>query len=253
MARSHVERAEAAGYRAIVVTVDVPGDGHRPRDLRNAFEAPGTFGNFSGDHVYDAPFGELLGGLMDPSLTWADIDEIRSWTSLPVVVKGLLSPEDARIAVDHGVAGIWVSNHGGRQLDRAIASLDALGPIVDAVAGRAEVFLDSGVRDGVDVVTALATGARAVFLGRPFLYALAIGGEPGLRAAASSLAIETKRAMALLGTADGGRHPARAPRRAAPDRPDGSAGSGSGVAPRAGRPDAPRRSAARRPPTGSRP
>ena len=99
------------------------------------------------------------------------------------------------------MAGIWVSNHGGRQLDRAIASLDALGPVVDAVAGRAEVFLDSGVRDGVDVVTALATGARAVFLGRPWLYALAIGGEPGLRAAASSLAIETKRAMALLGTA----------------------------------------------------
>ena len=201
VARSHVERAEAAGYRAIVVTVDVPGDGHRPRDLRNAFEAPGTFGNFSGDHRYDAPFGELLGGLMDASLTWADIDEIRGWTSLPVVVKGLLSAEDARIAVDHGVAGIWVSNHGGRQLDRAIASLDALRPIVDAVAGRAEVFLDGGVRDGVDVVTALASGARAVFVGRPFLYALAIGGEPGLRAAASSLAIETKRAMALLGTA----------------------------------------------------
>jgi 4-hydroxymandelate oxidase len=200
VARSHVERAEAAGYRAIVVTVDVPADGHRPRDLRNAFEAPGTFGNFSGDHVYDAPFGELLVGLMDASLTWADIDEIRGWTSLPVVVKGLLSADDARIAVDHGVAGIWVSNHGGRQLDRAIASLDALGPIVAAVAGRAEVYLDGGVRDGVDVVTALATGARAVFLGRPFLYATAIGGEPGLRAAASSLAVETKRAMALLGT-----------------------------------------------------
>jgi isopentenyl diphosphate isomerase/L-lactate dehydrogenase-like FMN-dependent dehydrogenase len=209
VARSHVERAEAAGYRAIVVTVDVPGDGHRPRDLRNAFEAPGTFGNFSGDHVYDAPFGELLGGLMDASLTWADIDEIRGWTSLPVVIKGILSPDDARLAVEHGAAGIWVSNHGGRQLDRAIASLDALGPIVDATAGRAEVYLDGGVRDGIDVVTALATGARAVFLGRPFLYALAIGGEPGLRAAASSLVVETRKAMALLGTptvADIGRH-----------------------------------------------
>ena len=201
VARSHVERAEAAGYQAIVVTVDVPGDGHRPRDLRNEFEAPGTFGNFPDDHVYNAPFGDLLGGLMDPSLTWADIDAIRGWTSLPVVVKGLLSPEDGRIAIDRGVAGIWVSNHGGRQLDRAITSLDALGPIVEAVAGQAEVYLDSGVRDGVDVVTALATGARAVFLGRPFLYALAIGGEPGLRAVASSLAIETRRAMALLGTA----------------------------------------------------
>ncbi len=98
-----------------------------------------------------------------------------------MVIKGILTPADARLAVDHGAAGVWVSNHGGRQLDRAIASLDALGPIVDAVGDRAEVYLDSGVRDGVDVVTALAIGARAVFLGRPFLYALAVGGEAGLQ------------------------------------------------------------------------
>ena len=199
VARSHVERAAAAGYRAIVVTVDVPGDGYRPRDLRNRFEANGQFGNFEGGVDYAKPLGELLAGLIDGALTWADIDEIRSWSSLPVVIKGILTPADALRAVEHGAAGVWVSNHGGRQLDRAIASLDALGPVVDAVAGRAEIYLDSGVRDGVDVVTALATGARAVFLGRPFLYALAVGGEAGLEAAATSLTVEVSKAMALLG------------------------------------------------------
>lgn len=200
IARSHVERAAAAGYRAIVVTVDVPGDGHRPRDLRNRFEAPGAFGNFTDGVAHGRSMGELLGGLVDASLTWDDIDEIRTWSSLPLVIKGILTVQDARIAVDRGVAAVWVSNHGGRQLDRAIASLDALGPIVDAVAGRAEVYLDSGLRDGVDVVTALATGAQAVFLGRPFLYALAVGGEPGLAQAAAALHLETAKAMALLGT-----------------------------------------------------
>jgi len=200
VSRSLVERATAAGYRAIVVTVDVPGDGHRPRDLRNRFTAPGTFGNLASDTTYDGQMGDELARLIDASLTWDDIDTIATWSPLPIVIKGILSPDDARIAVDHGVAAVWVSNHGGRQLDRAIASLDALGPVVDAVAGRAEVYLDSGVRDGVDVVTALATGADAVFLGRPFLYALAVGGEPGLERAAAALRTETAKAMASLGT-----------------------------------------------------
>ncbi len=200
IARSHVERAETAGYRAIVVTVDVPGDGYRPRDLRSGFEAASDFANFEGGVDYHKPMGDLLAGLIDGSLTWRDIDTIQNWTSLPVVIKGILTPADARLAVEHGAAGIWVSNHGGRQLDRAIASLDALEPIVDAVAGRAEVYLDGGVRDGVDVVTALATGARAVFLGRPFLYALAIGGQAGVAAAASGLKLEVAKAMTLLGT-----------------------------------------------------
>jgi isopentenyl diphosphate isomerase/L-lactate dehydrogenase-like FMN-dependent dehydrogenase len=200
IARSHVERAAAAGYVGLVVTVDVPGDGHRPRDLVNAFEAPGEFGNFSGQVDYDQPMGELLAGLIDAALTWDDIDRIRTWSDLPIVIKGILTPADARVAVDHGAAGVWVSNHGGRQLDRAIASLDALAPIVDEVDDRAEVYLDSGIRDGVDVVTALAIGARAVFLGRPFLYALAVGDEAGLSAAADGLRLETAKAMALLGT-----------------------------------------------------
>lgn len=200
IARSHVERAVTAGYAALVVTVDVPGDGHRPRDLANAFEAPGEFGNFRGQVDYDQPMGELLAGLIDAALTWDDLDRIRTWSDLPVIVKGILTPADARLAVDHGAAGVWVSNHGGRQLDRAIASLDALAPIVDVVDDQAEVYLDSGVRDGVDVVTALAIGARAVFLGRPFLYALAVGDEAGLSAAADGLRTETAKAMALLGT-----------------------------------------------------
>ena len=172
------------------------------------------FGNFEGGVDYDKPLGELLAGLIDGALTWDDIDDIRSWSSLPVVIKGILTPADARLAIEHGAAGVWVSNHGGRQLDRAIASLDALGPIVDAVAGRAEVYLDSGVRDGVDVVTALASGARAVFLGRSFLYALAVGGEAGLEASATGLTIEVSKAMALLGTpsiADIGRDRIAAP------------------------------------------
>lgn len=204
IARSHVERAAAAGYAALVVTVDVPGDGHRPRDIANAFGAPGEFGNFGGQVDYDQPMGELLAGLIDASLTWDDIDRIRTWSDLPLVIKGILTPADARLAVDHGADGVWVSNHGGRQLDRAIASLDALAPIVDAVGDRAEVYLDGGVRDGVDVVTALAIGARAVFLGRPFLYALAVGGEAGLSAAADGLRLETAKAMALLGTSSVG-------------------------------------------------
>ena len=199
IARSHVERAAAAGYQAIVVTVDVPGDGHRPRDLRNHFEPPGELGNFRAGVDSHRPMGELLSGLVDASLTWDDIDEIRRWSSLPLVIKGILSVADARIAVDRGVAAVWVSNHGGRQLDRAVASLDALESIVDAIGDLTEIYVDGGIRDGVDVVTALATGAQAVFLGRPFLYALAVGGEPGLEQAAVALQVETSRAMALLG------------------------------------------------------
>ena len=199
IARSHVERAAAAGYQAIVVTVDVPGDGHRPRDLRNHFEPPGELGNFRAGVDSHRPMGELLSGLVDASLTWDDIDEIRRWSSLPLVIKGILSVADARIAVDRGVAAVWVSNHGGRQLDRAVASLDALESIVDAIGDLTEIYVDGGIRDGVDVVTSLATGAQAVFLGRPFLYALAVGGEPGLEQAAVALQVETSRAMALLG------------------------------------------------------
>ena len=135
----------------------------------------------------------------DASLTWADLPWIRSLAPMPLVIKGILTPEDARLAVEHGAAAIVVSNHGGRQLDRVAATIDVLAPIVEAVDGRAEVYLDGGVRRGTDVVTALALGARAVFVGRPFLYALAAAGEAGVARAVEILRAETTTAMALLG------------------------------------------------------
>ena len=134
-----------------------------------------------------------------PSLSWADLAWIRSLSDMPLVLKGILRPDDARLAVEHGAAAIVVSNHGGRQLDRTPATIDVLGPIVEAVAGQAEVYLDGGVRRGTDVVTALALGARAVFIGRPFLYALAAAGEAGVARAVEILRAETSTAMALLG------------------------------------------------------
>jgi lactate 2-monooxygenase len=116
-----------------------------------------------------------------PSLTWADLPFLRERTSVPILLKGILHPDDARRAVDEGIDGIVVSNHGGRQVDGAIATLDALPPIVDAVDGRIPVLLDSGVRSGADIFMALALGARAVLLGRPYVYGLALAGEAGVR------------------------------------------------------------------------
>ncbi len=134
-------------------------------------------------------------------LTWDSLAEIRSWSSLPLVLKGILTAEDARLAVDHGAAGVWVSNHGGRQLDRSPTAIDVLDEIIEAVDGRAEVYLDGGVRRGTDVVTALAMGAQAVFTARPLLYALACAGEPGVAKALAILREETERAMSLVGAA----------------------------------------------------
>jgi isopentenyl diphosphate isomerase/L-lactate dehydrogenase-like FMN-dependent dehydrogenase len=133
-------------------------------------------------------------------LTWDDLAWLRDVTSLPLVLKGVLTPEDAALACEHGVAGVWVSNHGGRQLDRVPAPVDVLEACVDAVAGRAEVYVDGGVRRGADAVVALALGATAVFAGRPWLYALAAGGRDGVVAAAEVLRAELVNAMALLGT-----------------------------------------------------
>ena len=193
-----VARAAEAGYAALVLTVDLPVPGDRVRELRRPLRDPGPLGNvvaIGGTAGYAA----FVGGELDASLTWADLAWIRSLSPLPLVVKGILTPEDARLAVDHGAAAIVVSNHGGRQLDRVAASIDALEPIVNAVEGRAEVYLDGGVRRGTDVVTALALGARAVFIGRPYLYALAVAGEAGVARAVEILRAETTTAMALLG------------------------------------------------------
>jgi 4-hydroxymandelate oxidase len=196
--RSLVERAEAAGYRAIVLTVDLPVLGKRERDVRLGFEMPPLAHIDAVDDEHDSRYG----GLADPlkaGLTWDSLAEIRSWSSLPLVVKGILAPDDARRAVDAGVAGIVVSTHGGRQLDRVISTADALRPIVDAVEGQCEVWVDGGIRRGLDVVAALWLGADGVLLGRPFYWALAAAGRAGVEHAASILRSELELALPLLG------------------------------------------------------
>jgi isopentenyl diphosphate isomerase/L-lactate dehydrogenase-like FMN-dependent dehydrogenase len=198
-ARSLVERAEAAGYGAIVVTVDLPVLGRRLDLLRTGFD-PGerSYGNFPVPDDYSGVFETLI-DLRSVGLTWDDLATIRSWSRLPLVLKGILAPDDARLALEHGADAIWVSNHGGRQLDRVPATADALGPVVAAVDGRAEVYVDGGVRSGIDVLTALALGARAAFVARPILYAVACAGTPGVAHALELLRIELDRALALLG------------------------------------------------------
>ena len=192
-----VARAVAAGFTALVLTVDLPLPGYRDRELRQPLPSEGELPNVG--LMAGADFLHAIDHEIDASLDWDDLPWLRSLSQLPLVVKGLLDPADAARAVDAGAAAVWVSNHGGRQLDRAPASLDALEPVVEAVAGRAEVYLDGGVRRGTDVVTALVLGARAVFLGRPFLFALAAGGEAGVARAFEILDQEVRTAMALLG------------------------------------------------------
>jgi 4-hydroxymandelate oxidase len=202
ISKAMVERAAAAGYRAIVLTADLPHPGYRERELRHPVQFSGneSFGNFAGMvDTRGAEMLELLEGLINASVTWEDLEWIRAASGLPLIVKGLLTAEDARLAVDRGVDGVVVSNHGGRQLDRAPASIDALEEVVQEVAGACEVYLDSGVRRGVDVATALALGARAVFIGRPYLFALAAAGEQGVVHALTLMQAEVVNAMALLG------------------------------------------------------
>lgn len=190
-----VKRAEAAGCRALVVTVDSPVFGRRIRDLRNRFTdlPPG----FACENMRDAD-----GSVRDiefAGLDWADVDWLASVTSLPVVVKGVLHPADARLAVEHGVAAIIVSNHGGRQLDTAVPTLEALPAIADAVAGRVPLVLDGGVRRGTDVVKACALGASAVAVGRPVVWGLALDGAEGVEWVLTTLRDELDRALALCG------------------------------------------------------
>ncbi len=192
-----VARAVAAGYKALILTVDLPRAGYRERELREPLLQPGELGNVG--PMGGADFLEGIGGEIDPTLDWDDLAWLRSVSDLPLVIKGILDPADATRAVEHGAAAIVVSNHGGRQLDRAPASLDALEAVVEAVGGRAEVYLDGGIRRGTDVVMALAMGARAVMLARPYLYALAAGGESGVARCLEILDQEVRLAMALLG------------------------------------------------------
>jgi len=205
--RSLVERAAAAGYAAIVLTVDLPRLGYRQRDRRSGFDLRGPHGNFADDGTVPpthaaglhAPGFARLEEQLLTRLTWADLAVIRSWSTLPLVLKGIMTAEDAVLAVDHGVDGVVVSNHGARQLDRTSAPIDALEAVVDAVAGRAEVWVDGGVRRGLDVAIALALGARGVLIGRPIFWALAAGGQAGVERALAILREEFEIALALLG------------------------------------------------------
>lgn len=198
--RRLVERAEAAGYRAIVLTVDLPVLGRRERDVRSGFVLP----PMSHMDAADAERQHRYGGLDDQriaGLAWETLAEIRSWSSLPLVLKGILSPADAKLAVEAGASAIVVSTHGGRQLDRSISSGAALGGVVDAVAGRCEVWADGGIRRGLDVLTAIALGATGVLVGRPFYWALASGGRAGVEKAVDILRDELAIALPLVGAA----------------------------------------------------
>jgi isopentenyl diphosphate isomerase/L-lactate dehydrogenase-like FMN-dependent dehydrogenase len=209
-------RVVDAGFDALMLTVDFPVAGRRERDIRTAFRLPADLPlpNVS-EHLGTGDFHAALGQIVDPTLTWRDLEWLRSVCRLPLVLKGLLTAEDALLAVEHGAAGIVVSNHGGRQLDGVQASLDALPQVVDAVEGRAEVLMDGGVRRGTDVAKALALGARAVLVGRPVLWGLAVAGEDGVRRVLQLLGAEVALALKLLGCvspADVGRsHVGRAP------------------------------------------
>jgi 4-hydroxymandelate oxidase len=196
--RSLVERAEAAGYRALVLTVDLPVLGRRERDVRLGFEMPPLAHIDEASDERDNRYGALA-DQHKAALTWDSLAEIRTWSSLPLIVKGILAPDDARLAVDAGVDAIVVSTHGGRQLDRVISTADALPPIVEAVASRCEIWVDGGIRRGLDVVAALCLGATGVLVGRPFYWALAAAGRAGVAHAAALLKAELELALPLLG------------------------------------------------------
>jgi isopentenyl diphosphate isomerase/L-lactate dehydrogenase-like FMN-dependent dehydrogenase len=183
-----IEQAVASGYSALVLTVDVPYLGRRERDVRVGFSVPE-------DLVVQ---GDLFGQGFDASVSWRDLDWLAGY-GLPVVVKGLLTAEDAELACEHGAAAVVVSNHGGRQLDGVSATLDVLEEVVDAVGGRAEVLLDGGVRRGTDVLKALALGARAVLIGRAMVWGLAVAGEQGVADVLRMFREEVELGLALLG------------------------------------------------------
>jgi isopentenyl diphosphate isomerase/L-lactate dehydrogenase-like FMN-dependent dehydrogenase len=202
--RAMIEEAAESGYEALLLTVDAPYAGRRERDLRAGFQVPAEI---------RAPAIEAAVGhrslttaevfaLVDPSITWKDLELLCGEYQLPILVKGLITGEDAALAVEHGAAGVVVSNHGGRQLDNAPATIDALPEVVEAVDGRIPVLLDGGVRRGTDVAVALAIGAKAVLVGRPALWGLAVDGEAGAGRAIGMLAEELRLALALLGTAE---------------------------------------------------
>jgi lactate 2-monooxygenase len=217
LARSFVKRAEQAGYGTIVVTLDTWLLGWRPADLSEAF-LPFLWGEGNRNYLEDPAFRSLLEKppeedmqaaigqwawqFANPQVTWEDLKWLREITELPIVLKGILHPDDANLAVEHGVQGVLVSNHGGRQVDGAIGALDALPEVVKAVDGRAEVLFDSGIRSGADALKALALGARAVLVGRPYMWGLALGGAEGVAEVLRSFLADLDLAMALSGYAN---------------------------------------------------
>jgi lactate 2-monooxygenase len=214
LTESLLSRAENSGYSAIVVTLDSTLLGWREGDLRNAylpFLSGHGMGNYFSDPVFRSKLEEspekniraaskkALEEGNNTSFTWEDFDFIRKHTELPVLLKGITHPDDAILAIEHGVDGIIVSNHGGRQLDGAVATLDALPFICEAVKGKVPILLDSGIRRGADVIKALALGASAVLVGRPYAYALAVAGEFGVGEALENLITETELQLAIAG------------------------------------------------------
>ena len=198
------KRAEAAGFRAIVLTIDAPFPTPKERDIRNRYERPGEYGNYrewqnrvsdgnnaDGQSPWEIPQG--------PALTWRELDWLRSLTDLPLVLKGLRVAEDARLAVEHGVNGILVSTHGGRRFDSTFSSIEMVPEVVAATGGKVEVYVDSGVRRGSDVLKALALGATAVAIGRPLYWGLAVNGAAGVHHVLEILREEFNRAMAYCG------------------------------------------------------
>ena len=227
-----VERARKAGYTALVLTVDVPISARRERDLRNGFTIPprprinqmgdlfqhfGWFysqlkseisghkmsmGNFTPENVgmrTRLKMLEVVNELFDPSITWKDVAWLKSIWKGPVVIKGVMTPEDAKLAVKAGVDAIWISNHGGRQLDGVSGTIEVLPEIVKAVKGKVEIYLDGGVRRGSDIVKAIALGANACMIGRPYMYGLAANGAAGVESIIKILEIEMDATMALMG------------------------------------------------------
>ena len=205
-----VRRAENAGCRALVVTVDAPQLGRRERDVRNRFHLPeglrveNLVAEGYGD-LKEPPAGSGLAAyfssLIDPALTWKDLAWLRSITEVPLLVKGIVRADDAVRAVENGASGIVVSNHGGRQLDASPATIDVLPEIADAVRGHAEILIDGGVRRGADAIKAIALGAKAVLVGRPILWGLAAAGDEGVARVLEMLREELDLAMALSGCA----------------------------------------------------
>lgn len=203
--RSLVQRAEAAGCQALVITIDSPVLGPRYRETRSRFTLPAGMeranlrGLKAATGAQRATGGTIYSAVQDPTVTWQDVAWLRSLTSMPVLLKGIMNPDDAARAVDAGVQGIIVSNHGGRNVDTVPAAIDALVPVAERVAGRIPVLVDGGVRRGTDILKAVALGASAVLIGRPYLCGLAVGGSEGVAHVINILRRELEMAMASTG------------------------------------------------------